>query len=376
MRVIIAGGGTGGHVIPALAVAAELRRRGHHQILLVGTARGLEARLAPQHGLPLETIDVGALKRVGLLQKAPTLFRLPYSFWQSGCILDSFQPDVVYGVGGYASGPVLFMAAMKGIPIVVHEPNAAPGFANRCVAPFVTRALVGFPEAARYFPATQVEVVGVPVRAEFFQVPRKPHLPPFTLLIFGGSQGARSINRAVIESLPLFASSGLDVRFIHQTGEKDFREAQAAFEKCGLGGRAQVLPFIDDMPAAFAIAQVAVIASTSAETFGRTSIEAQAMGCPVIVSDIGAAPETIIPALPGKQNYTGWVIACHDPTAIAERVAEALTLPPLDRDALGARARRQVAAKFTLSQMQRATLAVYDELLGSSLADRFDKRSL
>jgi len=154
------------------------------------------------------------------------------------------------------------------------------------------------------------------------------------------------------------------------------KELEQLITASGLSSRVKVVGHCDDMPAAFAIAQVAIIASTSAETFGRTSIEAQAMGCPVIVSDIGAAPETIIPALPGKQDYTGWVAPCHDPTAIAERVAEALTLPPQDRDAIGARARRQVAAKFTLSQMQRATLAVYDELLASRLADRFDKRSL
>lgn len=156
-------------------------------------------------------------------------------------------------------------------------------------------------------------------------------------------------------------------------GREAYRnELEQSIATSGLAGRVKLVGHCDDMPAAFAIARVAVIASTSAETFGRTSIEAQAMGCPVIVSDIGAAPETIIPA--GQQDYTGWVIPCHDPAAIAERVAEALALPPPDRDALGARARRQVAAKFTLSQMQRATLAVYDELLGSDLADRFDKR--
>jgi glycosyltransferase involved in cell wall biosynthesis len=127
------------------------------------------------------------------------------------------------------------------------------------------------------------------------------------------------------------------------------------------------------MPAAFAIAQVAVIASTSAETFGRTSIEAQAMGCPIIVSDIGAAPETIVPAIPGK-HYTGWVVPCRDPISIAERVAGALALSPQERAALGARARRHAAAKFSLDQMQRATLSVYDELLRSRLADRFDER--
>jgi glycosyltransferase involved in cell wall biosynthesis len=159
-------------------------------------------------------------------------------------------------------------------------------------------------------------------------------------------------------------------------GREDYRsELEQLIRASGLSGRVNLVGHCDDMPAAFAIAQVAVIASTSAETFGRTSIEAQAMGCPVIVSDIGAAPETIIAALPGKQDYTGWVVPCHDPASIAERVAEALALPPQQREALGARARRHTAAKFTLHHMQRATLSVYDELLGTNLAARFDERS-
>ena len=139
----------------------------------------------------------------------------------------------------------------------------------------------------------------------------------------------------------------------------------------GLEDRVKLPGHCDDMPAAFAIAQVAIIASTSAETFGRTSIEAQAMGCPVIVSDIGAAPETIISAGADSQDYTGWVVPCRDPVAIAARTAEALTLPPEARAALGARARRHAAAKFALNEMQQTTLAVYDELLGTSLAARF-----
>lgn len=142
-----------------------------------------------------------------------------------------------------------------------------------------------------------------------------------------------------------------------------------------LEGRVKLVGHCDDMPAAFALARVAIIASTSAETFGRTSIEAQALGCPVIVSDIGAAPETIVRASPTERNYTGWVIPCRDAAAIAARVEEAVLLAPQDRAALGARSRAHVTAKFTLSRMQHATLAVYDELLGTYLADRFGETS-
>jgi glycosyltransferase involved in cell wall biosynthesis len=150
------------------------------------------------------------------------------------------------------------------------------------------------------------------------------------------------------------------------------RELERLIARSGLTDCVRLVGHCDDMPAAFALAQVAVIASTSAETFGRTSIEAQAMGCPVIVSDIGAAPETILPSGPGRRDDTGWVVPCRDPAAIAERIAEALALTPEQRAALGARARRRVTTRFSLRQMQRATLAVYDELLGSYLAARFD----
>jgi glycosyltransferase involved in cell wall biosynthesis len=150
------------------------------------------------------------------------------------------------------------------------------------------------------------------------------------------------------------------------------RELERLIARSGLTDRVRLVGHCDDMPAAFAVAHVAVIASTGAETFGRTSIEAQAMGCPVIVSDIGAAPETIVPAGPGKRDDTGWLVPRGDAAAIAERMAEALALSPEQRAALGARARRRVAAKFSLRQMQRATLAVYDELLETYLAARFD----
>jgi glycosyltransferase involved in cell wall biosynthesis len=155
-------------------------------------------------------------------------------------------------------------------------------------------------------------------------------------------------------------------------GREGYRsELERTIEAADLGDRVRLPGHCDDMPAAFALARVAVIASTSAETFGRTSIEAQAMGCPVIVSDIGAAPETILPESPDRQEFTGWIVPCNDAAAIAAKVDEALTLAPEAYAALGARARRHVAAKFSLREMQRATLAVYDELLGTDLANRF-----
>lgn len=263
-------------MIPALAVADELRRRGH-EVLMAGATRGLEVRLAPRHGVRLETIDVGALKRVGALHAATTLLRLPYSFWQAGRILDSFVPHVVYGVGGYASGPVLFMAAMSGRPIVVHEANAVPGFANRLIAPFVARALITFPETARFFPANRSEMAGVPVRPEFFAIPARKHGGRPAILISGGSQGARRINLAVLESLPLFQAGGEPPRFIHQTGPKDHAEVEAGYARQGMADCAEIVPFIDDMPGAFARADVLVCrsgASTLAEVSaaGKASV--------------------------------------------------------------------------------------------------------
>jgi glycosyltransferase involved in cell wall biosynthesis len=153
------------------------------------------------------------------------------------------------------------------------------------------------------------------------------------------------------------------------------KELERQIAHLGLTDRVKLVGHCDDMPAAFALARVAVIASTSAETFGRTSIEAQAMGCPVIVSDIGAAPETIIPISANRQDFTGWVVPCSDPGAIAAKLAEALALKPEAHAALGARARRHVLAKFTLGEMQRTTLAVYDQLLGTDLAARFAAHS-
>ena len=255
---LMAGGGTGGHIIPALAVAAELRQRGHRPFF-IGTTRGLEARLVPQAGFTLELIDIGGLKRVGWRQTAATLWQLPASTMHAGELLASRDVAAVFSMGGYVAGPPVIAALASGVPVVVMEPNAVPGFTNRRIAMYVRRALIAFPETARYFPFGRTEVTGLPVREEFFSIPPKPCEGKFTLLITGGSQGSRTLNRAARESWPLFREVGLALRIIHQTGPGAYEEWRAAFEASGLEG--EVLPFIADMPAAFAQADLVVCRS-------------------------------------------------------------------------------------------------------------------
>ncbi len=263
MRAILAGGGTGGHVIPALAIANQLKQTYDAEILFIGTARGIENRLVPAAGFPLQLVRVGALKNVSLVTRAKTAFDLPRALWDAGRMLNDFAPDVVIGVGGYASGPAMLSAILKHIPTLAFEPNVVPGFANRIVAKFVSAAAVHFEETAHYF--RHAEVTGVPVRQAFFEIPPKRGGTP-TLLVFGGSQGAHAINEAMIRCLPVLLREAPGIRIIHQTGERDYNDALAAYQS--LGESAQVYKFIEDMPAAFASADLVVCrsgASTVAE---------------------------------------------------------------------------------------------------------------
>src|SRR6202521_5462660 len=263
MRAILAGGGTGGHVIPALAIANELKKSYGAEVLFVGTARGIENRLVPASGYPLQLVRVGALKNVSLLTRAKTVFDLPRAVWDAGRMLNQFAPDVVIGVGGYASGPAMLAAVVKHIPTLAFEPNVVPGFANRVVARFVSGAAVHFEETAKYF--RRAEVTGVPVRQAFFEIQAKRGGVP-TVLVFGGSQGAHAINEAMIRCLPELRRQAPGIHIIHQTGERDYNDALAAYR--GLGESAEVFKFIEDMPAAFARANLVVCrsgASTVAE---------------------------------------------------------------------------------------------------------------
>jgi UDP-N-acetylglucosamine--N-acetylmuramyl-(pentapeptide) pyrophosphoryl-undecaprenol N-acetylglucosamine transferase len=267
MRAILAGGGTGGHVIPALAIANELKKSYGAEVLFIGTARGIENRLVPAAGYPLQLVRVGALKNVGLMIRAKTAFNLPRAVWDAGRMLNEFAPDVVIGVGGYASGPAMLAAVVKHIPTLAFEPNVVPGFANRAVAKFVSGAAVHFEETAKYF--RHAEVTGVPVRQAFFEIPPKRG-GTATLLVFGGSQGARAINEAMIRCLPELQRQAAGIHIIHQTGERDYNDALAAYRgwTSATGEAAEVFKFIEDMPAGFARADLVVCrsgASTVAE---------------------------------------------------------------------------------------------------------------
>ncbi len=245
-------------MIPALAVARELRAMGY-EAKFVGTERGVEARLVPQAGFELEIIQIGGLKNVSTAQRLISIRQLAGSTRAKARAFASNPPAAVFSMGGYVAGPTVLAALWRKIPVVVMEPNAIPGITNRRIARFVSRALISFPETSRFFPAGRTDVTGLPVRAEFFNLPVKSGDDQFTILITGGSQGARTLNQAAVKSWALFRAANLPVRLIHQTGTAAFAALESEFTASGISG--EIRPFIEDMPAAFAQADLIVCRS-------------------------------------------------------------------------------------------------------------------
>jgi UDP-N-acetylglucosamine--N-acetylmuramyl-(pentapeptide) pyrophosphoryl-undecaprenol N-acetylglucosamine transferase len=252
MNVLIAAGGTGGHIYPGIAVAKEImRREAKSKVLFVGTQRGLETKIVPENGFELALINSAGLKNVGLLGKLKGLLILPKSFLEARRLIKDFQPDVVVGAGGYVSGSVLLMASLMRTPTLVMDSNALPGFTNRRLAPFVTKAALTFEEAVKFFGKKGV-VTGNPVRKEFFDIPPKQREnDKFSLLVFGGSQGARAINLAVVESLRHLQSFKNRLQITHQTGEADFETVQKGYTENDWQ-RADIRRYISDMVSEFA----------------------------------------------------------------------------------------------------------------------------
>jgi len=255
MRLMIAAGGTGGHIYPGIAVAKEIMQRDAESIVrFVGTARGLEKKLVSEAGFELSLIKSSGLKNVGLAGKVKGMLILPQGFFEAWKLIKDFRPDVVVGAGGYVSGPVVLMAYFMGVPTMIMESNALPGFTNRKLARFIDKAALTFPEAQSFFggPEGKGVITGNPVRQEFFDIEPKQREPDiFHLLVFGGSQGARAINNAMIEALPFLDTHLEKIDITHQTGESDFETVSKGYASAGWTG-ADVRPYISDMVSEFA----------------------------------------------------------------------------------------------------------------------------
>jgi UDP-N-acetylglucosamine--N-acetylmuramyl-(pentapeptide) pyrophosphoryl-undecaprenol N-acetylglucosamine transferase len=278
MRVLIAAGGTGGHIYPGIAVAKEImRRHPDSEVKFVGTARGLENKLVPNAGFELSFIDSTGLKNVGVAARVRGLLVLPKSLRQARALIRELRPDVVIGAGGYVSGPVLLTASFQKLPTLVMESNALPGWTNRVLARFIDKAAISFDAALPFFRGKGV-VTGNPVRREFFEIAQKQRQPAqLSILIFGGSQGAHAINEAMVAALPLLGDVKTRLRVTHQTGEADFERVASGYARSGWSEQASVRKYIDDMVAAFAAADLVISragATTTAELIaaGKASL--------------------------------------------------------------------------------------------------------
>lgn len=259
MRLMVAGGGTGGHVFPGVALAEEVvTRHPQNDVVFVGTARGLEAKVVPAAGYPIELIEVKGLKGKGVLAMLESILLLPLAFVQCWRILRRWRPDLVVGVGGYASGPVVLTAWLMRIPTAVQEQNAMPGFTNRVLGWFVKAAFTAFPEAGGFFAERKVHQLGNPIRRELmdnYMRPSQVH-DKLRLLVFGGSQGAHALNMRVIEALPHLADLRDRLEITHQTGARDRATVDKGYRACGFP--VDVREFITDMSDAYARSDLVV----------------------------------------------------------------------------------------------------------------------
>jgi len=274
MRVILAGGGTGGHLFPGLAVAREFQQRdAMTEILFVGTHQGIETRVLPREGFALETIPVRGLKGRGLRGLFDALYGVPAGLLRSFAIIREFRPDVIIGLGGYASGPFLLAGKLKGIRCAIMEQNLRPGFTNKVLARFVDRVFTAYRESVNYFPGAKLLETGNPIR--WRKLPQVEKSEKFTLLIFGGSAGAHRINLAAIDAMKRLTDLASGLRIIHQTGGADFVSIKEAYAT--LPFESEVTPFIDKMDEAYARADLVLCragATTVAEltAFGKAAI--------------------------------------------------------------------------------------------------------
>lgn len=348
MRVLIAGGGTGGHLFPGIALAEEVvTRHPKNDVVFVGTDRGLEARVVPQNGFVFEAIKSRGLKGVGLVKLVLALLLLPLSFVRALFLLRKYRPDVVVGVGGYSSGPVVLMAWLLRIPTAIQEQNALPGLTNKILGKVVDASFVSFDAATSFFPNRRAHVLGNPIRRgllENFLRPKVAH-ERFTLLIFGGSLGARGLNTRVVEALPFLQDLRSHLHVIHQTGKNDLESVKKGYADQNFP--AEVREFIDDMASAYLGADLVLCragATTLAELtvckkaailvpFPHATDDHQAVNAQALV-DVGAAVMFRESELTGEKLAATIRELKNDPVRLAkmEKAAGALGRPEAARE--------------------------------------------
>jgi UDP-N-acetylglucosamine--N-acetylmuramyl-(pentapeptide) pyrophosphoryl-undecaprenol N-acetylglucosamine transferase len=272
MRLLIAGGGTGGHLFPGVAIAEELRARAPDAVIeFVGTRRGIETRVLPDLGWDLALIEVSGLKTVGLLGAIRGLFRLPRALWQARRVVKQFKPDAVIGVGGYASGPVVLMARLRGIPTAICEQNSIPGLTNKLLGRIARAVFLSFEESRRFFKAKKVVMSGNPVRRELVQkLSSATSVPSETVhvLVSGGSLGAVAVNELAAQALIALAKT-TPLSIVHQTGEKDLAATTKRYADAGV--TADCRAFIKDMASAYRDAEV-IVGRAGATTVAELAI--------------------------------------------------------------------------------------------------------
>jgi UDP-N-acetylglucosamine--N-acetylmuramyl-(pentapeptide) pyrophosphoryl-undecaprenol N-acetylglucosamine transferase len=295
LRVLIAGGGTGGHLYPGIALAEEITATPGGEVLFVGTARGLESKLIPEAGFALELMDVTGLKRKGLRALVSGLALLPSAFARSRELLRRFKPDLVVGVGGYASGPLVFVAALSGYATAIQEQNSRPGVTNRILGKLVGRVFVAFAGAQRSFGARKLRFFGNPVRRRFLDLvaarPAGAAQPLGTklvgkLVILGGSQGSHAVNEVTSTMVQVLKARDILPPVVHQTGAAEFDRMSLYYEALGFAKHVEVRAFIDDMPAVLADAAL-VVARAGALTLAELAI----MGRPAVLIPLPTAAD-------------------------------------------------------------------------------------
>jgi UDP-N-acetylglucosamine--N-acetylmuramyl-(pentapeptide) pyrophosphoryl-undecaprenol N-acetylglucosamine transferase len=347
--LMIAGGGTGGHIYPAIAIAREyIARDASWNVVFVGTQRGLEKTIVPKAGFPLEFIDVAGLKGMRGLNLLRNLGRLPLGFIQAWKHVGRHRPNVVLGVGGYSSGPVLVAAALRGIPTIIHEANAFPGLANRVLARWTTTVAVAFAEALPRMKRKDGVVTGNPIRKEFFDLGAKPQTKSDRqrLLIFGGSQGSRVLNEAMTGALLFLARLKDKLEIVHQTGPNDLPKVQESYRQSAFAD-ARVVPYLDPIADEIAAADL-VVCRAGAMTIG----ELAAIGRASVLVPFGAATNNHQELNARVVEKAGGAVVITEGELSPERLAQTITdvlADPHRADRMGAAAKELAVRDATKS---------------------------